>query len=86
MSMRPRVRVFNHYTRDEEKPESGSTLPFAKRQAFNEALTHLKRAMSAVPDSINTSGELEGARRFLTNAKNELTVALNALSKNGEDK
>ena len=82
--MKPRVRIFNHrVTRDApEQPsgEEGTTLPWSKRQAFNEALKHLKRAVSAVPDSVVTSGEAKAAGRALGHAKQELVVALRLIS------
>lgn len=77
--MKPRVRIFNHIARDAEE-EGGTTLPWSKRQAFNEALKHLKRAVGAVPESVVTSGEAEGAKRALANVKQELAVALQLLS------
>lgn len=80
---KPRVRIVNHYARDikgKEGDDGGTTLPFAKRQAFSEALSHLKKCVGIVPDSVITAGEAANAKRALITARQELTLALQLLS------
>ena len=79
--MKPRVRIINHRTRTRDVEEGGgTTLPWAKRQSFNEALKNLKRAVASVPESVTTSGEAQAAARALSYARQELAMALRLLA------
>ena len=89
---RPRIRVINHFrARDaeEEVAEEGAgstTLPFEKKQKYDEALTHLKRAVNAIPSSVMTQGQAQAAGRALGLAKQELELAMRLLSGGDQSK
>ena len=75
MKRSPRIRIINHRASD----ESELNMPWERRQALNDAIAHLKRAIGVVPDSITTGNQVLAAKRAVGSLRQEVDVVLKLL-------